>query len=395
MVSWGTLFYGFSLLMEPLERELGLSRSQSSLAFSLALLTEGVLGWVVGRWIDRGHARMVMCAGSALAAVALGLHAAVQSQAALYAVWVMLGVAMAGCLYSPVFAVVTRRYPMDFRRAIITLTFLGGLASTVFIPLIAWLIAHLGWRYSLCVLALLHLLVCLPIHWHWLRGEPAQTVSALPAPTASAPTRLWASPAFIYIGIFVVLMMGVTSALPAHMVSLLREQGLQETWVIALPAMIGLLQVLGRVLMFFFEHRFDVHQSNRWIPALIPLGIALLLAAGWAASAHAPGALILALCFAAFYGMGNGMMTIVKGTAIALYVDRKQVASLNGLLAAPAAVARAIAPLTLGALWTAQMGYRYGLLLMLLASMLAIAALVAAQHAAMKSMPKTTQRTHP
>ena len=48
--------------------------------------------------------------------------------------------ALAATLYNPVFAVVTRRYPLDFRRAIITLTFLGGLASTVFIPLSAWLI---------------------------------------------------------------------------------------------------------------------------------------------------------------------------------------------------------------------------------------------------------------
>lgn len=37
LITWGSVFYTFSLLMEPLERELGLSRAQSSLGFSLAL----------------------------------------------------------------------------------------------------------------------------------------------------------------------------------------------------------------------------------------------------------------------------------------------------------------------------------------------------------------------
>jgi hypothetical protein len=54
LITWGSVFYTFALLMEPVERELGLTRAQSSLAFSLALLAEGLLAYPVGRWIDRG-----------------------------------------------------------------------------------------------------------------------------------------------------------------------------------------------------------------------------------------------------------------------------------------------------------------------------------------------------
>jgi hypothetical protein len=45
LISWGSLFYAFALLMEPVERELGLTRAESSLAFSLALLVEAMSGW--------------------------------------------------------------------------------------------------------------------------------------------------------------------------------------------------------------------------------------------------------------------------------------------------------------------------------------------------------------
>ena len=52
LITWGSVFYTFALLMEPVERELGLTRAQSSLAFSLALLAEGAAG-LSGRPLDR------------------------------------------------------------------------------------------------------------------------------------------------------------------------------------------------------------------------------------------------------------------------------------------------------------------------------------------------------
>lgn len=374
LISWGSVFYAFALLLEPVERDLGLGRAEASLAFSLALLAEGVMAWSVGRWIDRGHERAVMTGGSLLVAIALFAHSFVTGAAGFYAAWIALGAGLAATLYNPVFAIVTRRFPHDFRRAIITLTFLGGLASTVFIPLIAWLVAELGWRHALWVLAAIHLLVCVPLHARVLRGAPPGRAAVAQrdgrAAEASASVHLRSLP-FLFIGVFSVLLMAVTAALPPHMVSLLRGSGLSERWAIAVPASIGIVQVLGRALLYVFEHRFDVHLANRLIPCLIPLGLlALLVGHGHAGAA---------LLFVALYGMGNGMLTIVKGTAIAQYVNRDHVATLNGALGLPMAIARALAPLMLGVLWTQDAGYTAGLWVLLAASVVAVVALVAAQ----------------
>ena len=374
LITWGSVFYGFALLMAPVEQALGLSRAQSSLAFSLALLAEGVMAWTVGRWIDRGHERTVMTGGSLVMAAGLFAHSFVQNAAGFYAVWIVLGAALAATLYNPAFAIVTRRFPDDFRRAIITLTFLGGLASTVFIPLVAGLVSALGWRHALWVLAAIHLFVCVPLHARVLRhAPPARAKTDAPTGTA-APlpvSHYLRSAPFLLVGVFVVLLMAVTVALPPHMVSLLRESGLPESWAIAIPASIGLVQVLGRALLYFFEHRFDLHLANRLIPCLIPLGLVALLAGGGHAGA--------ALLFVALYGMGNGMLTIVKGTAIAQYVNRDHVATLNGALGLPSAIARAVAPLMLGLLWTPALGYTTGLWVLLAASIVAVLALVGAQ----------------
>jgi MFS family permease len=369
LITWGSVFYTFALLLEPVERELGLSRAQSSLAFSLALLAEGVCAYPVGRWIDRGHERAVMTGGSLAVAAALAWHAQIRSVESFYAVWLALGAALSATLYTPVFAVVTRRYPQDFRRAIITMTFLGGLASSVFIPLSAWLISAFGWRPALLVLAAIHLAVCVPVHALCLRGAPP--AGRAPATSEHSPATLLRSVPFLLIGVFVVGMMGITAAIPPHLISLLRESGLHEAWVIAIPATIGVMQVLGRLLLYFFEHRFDLHVANRLIPVLIPLALAALIA-----GAASPAA---GLAFVVLYGLGNGMLTIVKGTAIAQYVNREHVASLNGALGLPQAIARAIAPLLLGLLWTREAGYRWGLATLLVVGIVSALALALAQ----------------
>ncbi len=387
LISWGSIFYLFSLLIESLERDLGLSRSQVSLAFSLALLSEGLMAYLVGHWIDRGHERVVMTMGSLAAGLCLLLHSQVSSLAGLYAVWLGLGVAMAAVLSSPAFALVTRRFSQDFRRAIITLTFLGGLASTVFIPLIAWLMGAWGWRTALLCLAALHLVVCVPLHWVVLRGAPGRltpTRAGL-AETAAMSNhpgayQLMRSPAFLLIGLFVTLLMSVTVALPAHMVSLLRENGLSEAWVIGMPAAIGVMQVIGRLILYFFEHQMDLHCVNRLVPLLIPIGIFALLIAPlmghWQVT--------LVGVFVILYGLGNGMLTIVKGTAIAHYVSRTHVATLNGALGLPLALARATAPVLLGAMWSPQAGYRHGLWLLLALSVNGVAVLMLAQRLSLR-----------
>jgi MFS family permease len=392
LITWGSIFYGFALFMVPLEKAFGMTRAQSSLGFSLMLLTEGLLAFFIGRWIDKGHERFIMTFGSLLVGVLLLVHSVIATQAQFYVVWALLGVAMACTLYPPAFAVLTRRFPLHFRRAIIILSFLGGLASTVFIPLVAWLIDTLDWRETMWVIAALQFLVCAPIHFYLLRGEkflPSAKDMAKAAPdneinhtlsnTTESNLSIWqfmGNPVFWQLSGFVVLLMAATSALPAHMVSLLRESGMSETWAIAVPASIGVIQVLGRLGLYQLEKRIDVHTSNRWVTLLIPLGLLALI------MGH--GAALGCVVFVFLYGLGNGMLTIVKATVMAEYVSKAHMGSLNGILGVPLALSRSAAPLLVGWLWSPSEGYTYGLWLLLIISLLGVGALWSAQNNAQK-----------
>jgi hypothetical protein len=67
----------------------------------------------------------------------------------------------AATLYEPAFAVIARRVgPLNARKGITALTLWGGFASTVFIPVIQFLVETQGWHGALLVMAGVNAIVC-------------------------------------------------------------------------------------------------------------------------------------------------------------------------------------------------------------------------------------------
>ena len=110
LISYGTLFYAFALLIEPMERELGWSKAALTAAYSLALVSSAFFAVPVGRLIDRGYGRAVMTGGSVAGRDPVG---ALVPGRRLRAVPADLdrprGIAMSAVLYEPGFAVLALR----------------------------------------------------------------------------------------------------------------------------------------------------------------------------------------------------------------------------------------------------------------------------------------------
>ena len=164
IVGWGSMFYAYGVLMQPMESELQTSRSVVVGAYSIALLISGCLSTLAGAIIDRIGGRLLMGAGTLLAAAMLVLLSNVQSILELYLAWAGIGIAMSATLYQSSFAVLTQVFGTGYRRAITALTLFGGFASTVFWPLTQALSDHVGWRETWLIYAALNLLICFPIH---------------------------------------------------------------------------------------------------------------------------------------------------------------------------------------------------------------------------------------
>src|SRR3989454_11166707 len=78
-----------------METDLGWSRVEITGAFSVGMGVAALAALPVGRWIDRHGARALMTLGSCLATALLLVWSRVESLPELYAVWSLMGLALA------------------------------------------------------------------------------------------------------------------------------------------------------------------------------------------------------------------------------------------------------------------------------------------------------------
>src|SRR5262245_26326069 len=90
-VSWGILYYAFSVFLVPMRNALDWSEATLTGAYSLALLVSGIAAPFVGRWIDRRGPRAQMTAGSLLGVAMVLAWSRAGNLAAYYLIWVGMG----------------------------------------------------------------------------------------------------------------------------------------------------------------------------------------------------------------------------------------------------------------------------------------------------------------
>ncbi len=359
IVSWGSVYYLAALLMEPLRLALSTSQPVIVGAFSLSMLVSGLAAPWVGRRIDRHGGRIVMSVGSVAAVLLLALLSRVGSVWALYAIYVGFGLAMSATLYPPAFAVVTQAFGAGYRRAITVVTLFGGFASTVFWPLTTWLVELLGWRDAVLALAGINLLLCVPIH---LLLPPAPRRASVPSsahPSALGAREARRSPGFYALSMSFIGHAVVIAAISVHLLSMLTARGLSAAEAATLAALVGPMQVAGRVVELAISRRASAVAVGRLVTWLLPLSMILL----WAAADLREIGLLLVL-FAALYGVGNGTMTIVRGAVPAELYGRAHYGEISGALNGPSLVAGAAAPLLASMLLTALGDYQRVLLVL-------------------------------
>jgi predicted MFS family arabinose efflux permease len=354
--SWGSLYYSFPLIAEAMRLDLGWTKNQIYGAATLGLVLAGLAAFPVGAAIDEGRGRYVMATASVAAGILLAAWSFVTNLAVLYIILAGIGCLQAATLYEPAFAVVARRVgAVHARKGITALTLWGGFASTVFIPLVQFLIDKVGWRDALMFLGGINIFVCGTIYF--LAINPAHDSSAIvPHPVGRIPLRgsravAWASrqPVFWALAFSLVSYAATFSALTFHLYPFLLERGLDATGVVMVMATIGPAQVAGRVLVWAFASEAPVRTIGSMIVAVFPAAVA--------AFALAPAETLMLAAVAACYGAANGMITIVRGMAIPEMVSREAYGAINGALVGPMNLVQAISPLAAAWLWSKTGNY--------------------------------------
>ncbi|NJK72786.1 MAG: MFS transporter [Synechococcaceae cyanobacterium SM2_3_60] len=348
-ISWGSLFYSFPQIATAMSADLGWPRDQIYGAATVGLLLSALAAYPVGRLIDRGYGRLVMTAGSVVAGLCFVGWSQVQSMAWFY-VWAgLVGSMQAATLYDPAFAVIVQQLGSHpARRGITTLTLFGGFASTVFVPLVQGLLVAGDWRSTLLVLGLLNGGVAAGLQATAIRARPTTTVPATPLP---AGLIRWAvrQPVFWLLAIATTAHAATFAAFTFHLYPLLLERGLTTEQVVMVIACIGPAQVAGRLVLWLIAPKASVPVLGSALVGLFPV-LFVGLAVG-------PSQFGMFALVALSFGAANGVMTIVKGLMVPAMLSPEAYGGLNGLLAAPATLARAAAPLAAALLWSRAGNY--------------------------------------
>ena len=233
-------------------------------------------------------------------------------------------------------------------------TFFGGLASTVFLPLSSWLVEVQGWRAALVSLAIILGVVTVPVHALLIRRHPTksnrsaegrnkQTSSAdvgasLAANRLSSGLFRQASFRWLMLAICLTQMASVGAAV--HLVPYLGERGYQPSWAATLAGLGGVMQIFGRLMYAPFGDRVPVLRSAAVIQLIEPLGMLMLLAIP-----GVPGV----LAFVALFGIGRGATTLTRPAVVVHLYGSERFGSVNGVLALVVAVSRAVGPVAVAA----------------------------------------------
>jgi predicted MFS family arabinose efflux permease len=357
-LAWGSSYYLPAILAAPIGAGTGVPVSWVFAALSAALLIAAFGGPAVGRIIDRHGGRGVLALSNIVLAAGLVMLAAAHGVVALFAAWAILGIGMTLGLYDAAFAALAALYRHDARGPITGITLVAGFASTVSWPLSTFLNDALGWRETVLVWAALNLVIGLPLNL--LLPVPARAAPLRRTPDRSVgwkPYREMLLVAFVFAAAWF-----VTGAMAAHLPRLIELAGATPLQAITAAAMVGPAQVAARLVEFFLLRRSHPLVSARIAALLHPIGAVIFAAIGPAA----------AVVFAIFYGAGNGLLTIARGTVPLAVFGPHGYGERTGLLGAPARAAQALAPLLFGLLLDSM-----GVSVIAVSSALCVAAFIA------------------
>jgi MFS family permease len=368
ITSWGVLYYAFPVLAAGITADTGWSIGTITAAFSLGLVVSALAGIPAGRWLDRYGPRRVMSTGSVVAVPAVLGIATAPTLPVFFAAWAVAGLAMAGVLYQPAFAALTRWWGPRRVTALTAVTLLAGLASTIFAPLTAALSGPLGWRGTYLVLAAVLAAITIPAHLiglrgHWPDPDPGET----PEHVEGDPALVARSRPFVLLVVAVALATFSAFAVVVNQVPLLIERGLSTTtaaWALGLG---GVGQVLGRLGYATLAAHTRVRTRTALILAVSAVTTALL--------ALLPGPTLLLIAAAMLAGSARGVFTLLQATAISDRWGAAHYGRLGGILAAPAMVATALSPWA-GAALSELLG-GYPAVFLILAALAALAAVLA------------------
>jgi len=335
IAAYGAWYYAFGVLLDPLLTETGWPEGAVSATFALSAAAGGLGALPAGRLLDRVGARPVFLLAAGISVVALWAASTAGSPVVFVLSGGVGGAALAALgFYHVTQTTAVRVAPDRPARAISLVTIYGAFASTIYLPLAAFLVARTDWRTTLRILATITaaVLVAAAIVVRE-RERPRRSTSALDSGLAfgrAEVRRYVVSTALVGVAVGVVLV---------YQVPIMTSAGLPVGTAAWLAGARGAAQLLGRVPLPWVVARLGPRTSLRLAFAAITAGIVALSASGQ---------VVFGIVYVVLAGIGVGATSPLQGIYANDLFDRRVLGAAMGAVTMVFGLATAVGPLAVG-----------------------------------------------
>ena len=350
MLIWACIYYSFPALLLHWEQSLGWSRADLTGAITLAVFVSAFCSPLYGRLIDAGKGALMMTAAAVIGGGCMMLLSLIDQLWQFYLLWAVIGMCMAGSLYEPCFALITRARGAEAKRSIIFVTLVAGFAGTVSFPVAHSLVLAFGWRSTVLFFGAVAIFVVAPLMWlgaSAIEKAGAHRHSANPHLSVAERSFL-RSPVFWCLALgfgLAAMLQGITLH---HLLPILSERKIHPDVAVIAISFIGPMQVAGRLVMIAAERRVSIHGIAIACFVLMAASIAFLIVAGVTPA--------LLIAFVILFGGSYGVVSIIRPVIARDLLGERQFGAKSGALALVYLVGSASAPF-LGALFWGWGGY--------------------------------------
>jgi MFS family permease len=300
IAAYGSWYYAFGVLLDPIVADTGWSECWVVVAFGLSGVTGSIAAPFGGRAIDRFSPRVLFCLTGLVTTTAFWIASSTGSLFVFACASSLGGAVLAGFgFYHITQTVAIRRAPLNISRAVGVVTLYGAFASTIYLPLSAWLVTTYDWRIALRVLASVTGAVLVFVaafsSAQTPRADQSDRVRWL-AMLDTVPKRRYAA-ASAAIGI-------ATGVILVYQVPLMTDSGLSLTTAAWLAGLRGTTQFLGRL---------PVTQLVRWLGTSRALQVAFVAIGLGAALLGVTVNPLIGLGYVVIAGFGIGATSPLQG----------------------------------------------------------------------------------
>ncbi|HMK67735.1 MAG TPA: MFS transporter [Stellaceae bacterium] len=282
-----------TVFIVPIENEFHWSRSTLSFAVAVNLLLYGLLGPFSAAFMDRIGIRLTTILALAIMSAGLALTLVMSSAWQLVLLWGVVIGSGSGLAALVLGAVVAARW-FSQRRGLI----MGALTSSVaagqliFLPSLASIAAHSGWRSAVAMVAVI-VALAIPVVWLLMRERPEDiglkpfgADAASEAPKTIPPqnpflvafsalgTGLGSRDFWLLSGSFFVCGASTNGLIGTHLIPFCVENGLAEVTAAGMLAFMGIFNLVGTTGSGWLTDRYDSRYLLFWYYGL--RGVSLL-----------------------------------------------------------------------------------------------------------------------